>query len=176
MMAKRRTNDLNIYEQYAVEMTMGKGDIGRLVMFGDPVGGGEFVIDPVIERWLDAFDAFENADKSKLVALMKSGTPLPNILVPHIGDLLDRWTISRPNHRMRIPSYRMTDDDLKMNRANCEVDDLLEAGKSLADALAEAAAPDGIEISVLREYRAKRRSSERRAKARTKAAKRNKCG
>jgi hypothetical protein len=103
-MMTKRPKKPHLFERFADELAKG-GGIDRLILFGTPatsddISAGEFVIDPVVERWLDAFDAFENADKSKLVALMKSGAPLPNILVPHIGDLLDRWTISRPNHRI----------------------------------------------------------------------------
>jgi hypothetical protein len=172
-MIKRRKKNFDIYQRHAAEMAQAKGkaNIGRLITFGEPVSGGEFAIDPEDERWLDAFDAFENGDKSKLVALMKSGYPPHPMLLPHLGDLLDRWSVVRPKHRMRIPSHRLPDSDLKMNMACYDVDELLDEGKSLPVALAEIAAECGIKISVLREFHAHRRGPDRRVKARQGAAK-----
>jgi hypothetical protein len=181
MMTKRSKKPVNQLHQKAKDVfeefgnfSLMKGDIGRLIQFGEPassdygdIGAGEFVVDPWIDLWLDAIDVCEYGDKSKLVALMKSGCPLPNVIVPHIGDLIDRWDLVRPKHRMRTPSYKLTNDDIAMSGACCDVDDLLSAGKSLPDALAVVAVGRGIKISVLREFHGKRRSPDRRAQARS---------
>jgi hypothetical protein len=103
---------------------------------------------------------------------MNSGYPLPSELLPHIGDLLDRWDFKRPPHKMRLPSYRLTPDELKWNSACSKLDDLLAAGHRLDDALAEIAAGYGVNITTLREYHGKRRGRHRRAKARIYDAKR----
>jgi hypothetical protein len=146
----------------------------RLIQFGEPTSPGDtwsFDIPPHINSWLDAIDAADNGDKSTLVALMKSGYPLPDIIVPHIGDLIDRWDLVRPKHRMRIPSHRMTDEDVAMNAASCDVDDLVSAGKSLEDAILEVSTVK-LDMTKLSEYRAKRLGPDRRAKMRTYNAKR----
>ena len=49
MMAKRRTSDFDIYQQHGVG---GKGDIGRLVMFGDPVSGWRICYRSSYRKWL----------------------------------------------------------------------------------------------------------------------------
>jgi hypothetical protein len=157
----------DIFEQFGNSV---KGGIDRLLKYGEISSEGEFIINPQLERWLDAIDDADGGDKSKLVALMKSGYPLPNVIIPHVGDLIDRWDWVRPKHRMRIPSYRLTDNDLKLNMANCEVNDLVASGKSLSVAIKEVAAlheEHGIKETVLREYHDKRRSSARREKARS---------
>jgi hypothetical protein len=66
----------------------------------------------------------------------------------------------------------MTEDELAMNSAGCDVDDLLKANKPLEDALAEVAAIRGIKLGKLCEYHAKRRGPSRRAKGRVYDAKR----
>jgi hypothetical protein len=154
----------NIFEQ-----VIALDEFGDPVRFGDP-GCGESRVDPQIQKWVDAFDAFEDGDKAALVALLKSGHPIPAVIVPHIGDLLERWDMVRPKHRMRIPSYRLTDNELKLHMANCEVDDLMSSGLvSLSDAIKEVAAlyaEFGIKETVLSEYHGKRRGDDRRVKAR----------
>jgi hypothetical protein len=149
--------------------------IDRLIQFGEPTTPGDpysFDIPPHIDSWLNAIDAADNGDKSVLVALMKSGHPLPDSIVPHIGDLIDRWNLVRPKHRMRVPSHRLTDEDITLNAASCDVDDLLSAGKSLSVALTEVATERDLPESKLREYRAKRLGPDRRTKARGYNAKR----
>ena len=154
-----------LYETLAKDLA--KRGIGSLIQFGEQASDGEFSIDPCIQKWLNAFDAFEDGDKSKLVAVLKSGQPIPDVMAPHIGDLIERWNFVRPKHRMRTPSYQLTNDDIAMNRLNCELDDLLaSSGKSLSVALAEIAASWGTKASVLREYHDKRRGPDRRVKAR----------
>jgi hypothetical protein len=160
----------NVFEKFGQDLKGLKGGIGKLLKYGEVSSEGEFFINPQLERWLDAIDDADGGDKSKLVAMMKSGDPLPDVIIPHIGDLIDRWDWVRPKHRMRIPSHQLTDSDLKLNMANCEVNDLLASGKSLSDAIKEVAAlheEHRIKETVLREYHDKRRSSARRAKARS---------
>jgi hypothetical protein len=167
--SKRPQQLADVFEQFGAAMAKRDGDIGRLLKFGD-----SGAVNLRIARWLDVLDAFEeDGDKSMLVALMKSGQPIPDAIVPHIGDLIDRWNIVRPNHRMSIPSWRVTGNDLAMNAADCEVDDLVRLGMGVSEAIAKvAAAHDGLKASVLHEHRAKRRSPDRRIKARVHDAKR----
>ena len=146
--------------------------IGNLLKFAEPTSDGGFFIDPDIEKWFSAFEAFENGDKVALVALMKSGASIPDGVVPHLGDLIDRWDFIRPKHRMRIPSYQLTDADIAMNEMDCNVNYLVRSGKALADAIEEVAARWGIKETVLAEYHGKRRGPDRRVKARARAAKR----
>jgi hypothetical protein len=169
----------NPFIQYGEQMISEHGDwLNRLIQFSEPSASDEtgFAVDPYINSWLDALDAADGGDKSALVALMKSGRPLPGVIIPHIGDLIDRWDLVRPKHRMRVPSHRLTDDDIALNAASCDVDDLVSSGKSLSDALTEVAVKRDLPESKLREYRAKRLGPERRVKARTYDAKRRNAG
>jgi hypothetical protein len=168
----------DIFEQFGDTVKHG---IGALLKFGVPaladhgdISAGEFVIDPRIERWLDAFHAADGGDKSALVRLLKSGHPIPDVIGPHIGDLIERWDLVPPAHRMRTPSYRLTDDDIEMIAACSDVDDLVSAGKPLSAALDKIAARRGLPISKLREFHSKRRGPDRRVKAR--AYKRGRAG
>ena len=148
--------------------------IERLLLFGKLTADGDDIeVSQCVDPWLDALVDFDAGDKSALVELMKSRYPLPDELRSHIGDLLDRWDFKRPPHKMRIPSYRMTTDELRMNSACAEVGDRLAAGLSLDDAIAEVAAGRGVNVTTLREYHAKRRGRHRREKARIYDAKRH---
>jgi hypothetical protein len=156
---------VDIYEQFGNQLAKG-GGIDRLILFGEPTSSGEFDIDPQIERWLVAIDEAEQGDKSLLVKLMQSGS-IPTDIVPHIGDLIKRcYHFKKPNHRPATASHRLTDNDLKLNMANCDVDDLLAEGKSLSVAIKKAAADHGMRESLLHEFHAKRRGPDRRVKAR----------
>lgn len=151
----------------------------RLIQFGEPTTPGNpysFDIPPQIDRWLDAIDAADEGDKSSLVALMKSGYPLPGVIIPHIGDLIDRWDLVKPKHRMRIPSHRLTDEDIALNAASCDVVDLVSAGKSLSDAITKVETEHHLPKGKLSEFRAKRLGPDRRVKARTYDAKRRNAG
>jgi hypothetical protein len=178
----------SVFEQFGNSI---KGDIHRLATFGVPNSSGESIIDPRTERWLDVLDSFEDSgNKSKLVAMLKSGHSLPDVILPLIGDMIDRWNLVRPKHRMRIPSHRVPANDIAMNMANCELEDLLNSGKplSVADAAADIVAKHNERIrtqidlgvlteedgrkrfltnSMLEEWHAKRRSPDRRIKDRT---------
>jgi hypothetical protein len=147
--------------------------VDRLLLFGEYIADVDLIaVPPVVTTWLNALETFDAGDKSSLVNLMKSGYPLPNELLPHIGDLIDRWDFKRPRHKMRLPSYRLTPDEIKWHATCNDVDDRLAAGLSLDDALAEVAAGRGVNVTTLREYHAKRRGRHRRAKARMYDAKR----
>ena len=142
-------------------------EVDRLMLFGKYSADDDLIAVPQsVNQWLNALATFDAGDKSSLVNLMMSGYPLPNELLPHIGDLLDRWDFKRPPHKMRLPSYRLTPDEIKWHATCNDVDDRLAAGLSLDDALAEVAAGRGVNVTTLREYHAKRRGRHRRAKAR----------
>jgi hypothetical protein len=128
MMAKRKklspphntTNINNPFLNFDGETSPeeSKKDLRRLFLFGEPSDDEEtgLTVNPHTNTWLDAMEALdEHGDKSMLVALLKG--PVPDIIAPHIGDLLDRWNLVRPKHKMRTPSYRLTDDDVAMNAA-----------------------------------------------------------
>jgi hypothetical protein len=146
----------------------------RVLLFGQRTAGGDDDVEVPhhVDAWLDALEDFDSGDKSTLVNLMKSGNPLPDELLPHIGDLLDRWAFKRPPHKMRLPSYRMTRDELEMSNACAGVMDLLAAGLDLDAALTDVAAKHDVTVAKLREYYGKRRGPDRRAKARKYDAKR----
>jgi hypothetical protein len=78
----------------------------------------ELFTDTCTNQWLDALDAFESGDKSRLVALLKCGYPIPKNMRPHIGDMLDRWDFKKPKHKMRVPSHRMTDKEVELYQVN----------------------------------------------------------
>jgi hypothetical protein len=165
----------NPFIQYGEQIISEHGDwLNRLIQFSEPSASDEtgFAVDPYINSWLDALDAADDGDKSALVALMKSGRPLPGVIIPHIGDLIDRWNLVRPKHKMRLPSHRWTEEDVAMNGACCDVDDLVSAGKSIDDALIEVANERELKMKTLSEYVAKRRGPDRRVKERTRDAKR----
>jgi hypothetical protein len=172
-MAKRSKNPPeqrpDIFERFGNELAKG-GGIDRLLIFGEPVAG-ELDIDPRVQKWLVAIDEAEAGDKSGLVALLKSGS-LPNIIVPHIGDLIERWDWVRPKHRSRQPSHRMIAVDIAMNAACAELDELLAVGNPIRDAIVVVARSHGIKQTVLREYHTKRRGPKRRVQARAYDAKR----
>jgi hypothetical protein len=166
-MTKRKKSGAANVAPDIFEQAVGIDATGRLIRLDDV---GLSRLDPQIKKWLDAINDADGGSKSKLVALMKSGTPLPEVIIPHIGDLIDRWDWVRPKHRMRIPSYQLTDNELRLDLANCEVNELLDGGVSLSDALKEVATQyeeHGIKETVLREYHDKRRGHDRRAKARS---------
>jgi hypothetical protein len=126
----------------------------RLILFDD---------DPRNDVWLQALEAFDHGDKSELVALLKSGYPLPPAIVPHIGDIIDRYDFKRPAHTPRKASYVLTDTDIALNSANVAVCDLMSKGRLLlADAIAAVANKRGIPVSKLSEYHAGRRRSQRK--------------
>jgi hypothetical protein len=148
-------------------------EVDRLMLFGKYRADLDLIVVPQsVNQWLNALETFDAGDKSSLVNLMKSGDPLPNELLPHIGDLLDRWDFKRPPHRMRLPSYRLTPDEIKWPSTCKNVKDRLAAGLSLDDALANVAASRGVNATTLREYYTERRGRHRRAKARMYDAKR----
>jgi hypothetical protein len=150
-----------------------KYQMDRVLLFGHlTADGGDVEVSSIVDLWLDALEDFDAGDKSSLVNLMMSGDPLPTELLSHIGDLLDRWDFRRPPHKMRLPSYRMTIDELKMSSARADVEDRLAAGLSLDDAIAEVAAGRGVKATTLREYHDKRRGPHRRVEARIYDAKR----
>jgi hypothetical protein len=147
-----------------------RNEVYRAIKFGEPddsSGHVELVVDPQIESWLDAFDAFEDGNKSPLVALLKSGHPIPDVMVPHLGDLIERWGFVKPKHRMRTPSHQLTDTEISMITAGYEVDALLNAGKTLSVAVEETAAAHGVNAKSLHDFHAHRRGSDRRVKARS---------
>jgi hypothetical protein len=147
--------------------------VDRLLLFGEYIADVDLTaVPPAVTTWLNALETFDAGDKSSLVNLMKSGYPLPNELLPHIGDLLERWDFKRPPHKMRLPSYRLTPDEIKWHATCNDVNDRLAAGRSLDDALAEVAEGRGVNVTTLREYHAKRRGRHRRANARIYDAKR----
>jgi hypothetical protein len=119
-MAKRHSKNPpeqqpDIFERFSNELAKGSG-IDRLLLFGEPVAG-ELDIDPRVQKWLVAIDDAEQGDKAALVALLKAGS-LPNIIVPHIGDLIERcYVFKKPGHRPRTPSHRLTDKEIAMNAA-----------------------------------------------------------
>ena len=87
--------------------------IDRLMLFGKYRADLDLTAVPQsVNQWLDALEAFDTGDKSSLVNLMKSGYPPPNELLPHIGDLLDRWDFDDTPHKMQLPSYRLTSDEI----------------------------------------------------------------
>jgi hypothetical protein len=154
--------------------------------------GLRYRITPQHDEWRDAMRAADDGDKSVLVALMKSGQPMPKEIVRHIGDLIDRWDWKLPEGkgRRRAPSYEPSHADSALSLADFLVNHLLDSGKSLPDAVKEVAAhfaahlpEDGVKETVLREYHAKRRSPDRRDKKRgydaaynaKRRAKANKC-
>jgi hypothetical protein len=164
------TKPKNIWQQFDDRM---KVRADRLILFSKPAyDEGGLEIDTCTAQWLDALDAFEGGDKSRLVILMKSGYPLPKHMLPHIGDMIDRWKIVRPAHKMSMPSHQWTDDDVAMYAADCDLNDLLKAGKPFEVALKEIIAKHGVKESKMRAYHAKRIGPERRAKARVYDAKR----
>src|SRR5713226_3359950 len=72
----RKSETLNLFEQYG-----GKHhQPDRLILFDDDSRNGP---------WLDALDAFDLGDKSELVALLKSGYPIPPAIAPHTGRIAD---------------------------------------------------------------------------------------
>jgi hypothetical protein len=90
-MAKRgkknpQIETLNPFEQY--------GDRhhhpSRVILFDN---------DPRNDVWLEALEAFDHGDKSELVALLKSGYPIPPAIVPHIGSLIERVPSCRDGSR-----------------------------------------------------------------------------
>jgi hypothetical protein len=124
-------------------------------------------VDPRIENWLDAIEAADSGDKSPLVVLLKRGTAVPGCILPHLGDLIERWEWRRPSHRMRVPSYLLTDDEIAMNAACVEVEELVAEGMTVEQAVADVAHRHNLNARTLAEYYAKRRSAERRVKARS---------
>jgi hypothetical protein len=143
-------DDLNPFEQHADKYHRP----GRVILFED---------DPRTDVWLDALEAFDRGDKSELVALLKSGYPIPPAIVPHIGDAIDRYDFKRPAHAPRKASYVLTDTDIELNSANVAVDDLMSKGRLLlADAIAAVANKRGIRVSKLTDYHAGRRRSQRK--------------
>jgi hypothetical protein len=165
-------DQLNAFQQFAIEVKAVRRD--REIMFDLEYlnDADELFTDTCTNQWFDALDAFESGDKSRLVKLMKSFYPIPKNMRPHIGDMLDRWDFVKPKHRMRVPSHRMTDDEIDLYQAVSEVDDLLEAGKSAAEALDEVAKRRGLSVKKLKAGHAKQISRERRIKAREYDAKR----
>jgi hypothetical protein len=145
----RKSETLNPFEQYGDKHH--RPD--RSILFDDDSRNGP---------WLDALDAFDHGDKSELVALLKSGYPIPPAIVPHIGDVIDRYDFKRPAHTPRKASYVLTDTDIALNSADAAVDDLISKGRSLADAIADIANKRGIPVSKLSEHHAGRRRSQRK--------------
>jgi hypothetical protein len=145
----RKSEILNPFEQYGDKHHRP----ARLILFND---------DPRNDVWLDALEAFDRGDKSELVALLKSGDPLPPAIIPHIGDAIDRYDFKRPAHAPRKASYILTDADIALNSANVAVDDLMSKGRPLADAIAAVANKRGISVSKLSEHHARRRRSQRK--------------
>jgi hypothetical protein len=172
-MAKRSKNPPeqrpDIFERFGDRLLKG-GGIDRLLLFGEPIAG-ELDIDPRVGKWLVAIDEAEQGDKSALVALLKAGS-IPDVIVPHIGDLIERWDWVRPKHRSRQPSHRMIAVDIAINAAGAELDELLAAGNPIGDAIDAVARSHGIKPTVLREYHTKRRGPKRRVQARDYDAKR----
>jgi hypothetical protein len=141
---------LNPFEQYGNR----HHHPSRVILFDD---------DSRNDVWLDALEAFDRGDKSVLVALMKSGYPIPSAILPHIGDAIDRcYDFKRPAHAPRKPTYIMTDTDVALNSADVEVGDLMRDGWTLADAIANVANKRGLPASKLSEHHARRRRSQRK--------------
>jgi hypothetical protein len=127
----------------------------RTILFDDD--------DSRTDPWLDALEAFDNGDKAPLIDLMKSGYPMPPAIVPHIGDLLERYEFKRPAGAPRKASYDMSETDVALNSADAAIDDLMATGKwKLPDAVAEIAAQRGIPVSKMNEHHAGRRRSQRK--------------
>jgi hypothetical protein len=106
----------DIFEQYANEASKG-GGIDRLLLFGEPTHDGGFDVNPCVVKWLVAIDEAEQGNKSALVALLKVGS-VPNVIAPHIGDLIERcYAFTKPKHRPRTPSHRLTDKEVAMSAA-----------------------------------------------------------
>jgi hypothetical protein len=48
---------------------------------------------------------------------LKAGS-IPDVIVPHIGDLIERcYDFKKPGHRPRTPTHRLTDKEIAMNAA-----------------------------------------------------------
>jgi hypothetical protein len=155
-MAKRgrksetKSETLNPFEQHGDKHHHRRD---RSILFGDDLRG---------EPWLDALEAFDRGDKSELVALLKSGYPIPPAIAPHIGDIFERYDFKRPAHTPRKPSYVLTDTDITLSFADAAVDDLMSKGWPQADAIADVANKRGILVSKLSEHHAGRRRSQRK--------------
>jgi hypothetical protein len=96
-MAKRHSKNPpepppDIFEQVGDRLLKG-GGIDRLLIFGEMVAG-ELDIDPRVQKWLAAIDDAEQGDTAALVALLKAGS-IPDVIVPHIGELIDAATFSK---------------------------------------------------------------------------------
>src|SRR5712664_4044227 len=100
----RKSETLNPFERYGDRQHRP----GRVILFDN---------DPRNDIWLDALEELDRGDKSELVALLKSGYPIPPAIVPHIGDAIDRFDFKRPAHTPRKASYVMTDTDVALNSA-----------------------------------------------------------
>jgi hypothetical protein len=149
----RRSNkdDRNPFQQYGNKVHRP----ARSILFDDN--------DQRTDSWLDALEAFDNGNKAPLIDLMKSGDAIPPAIVPHLGDLLERYDFKRPAGAPRKPSYEMSEIDVELSSADAAVNDLMATGQwTLEDAVAAIAKRRGISVSKLNEHHAGRRRSQRK--------------
>jgi len=84
------------------------------------------------------------------------------MIIPHIGDVIDRHDFKKPAHKPRKPSYVLTDNDMALSSADAAVIDLMSKGCSLDEAIAAIANKRGISVSLLIEHHARRRRVQRK--------------
>src|SRR5262249_14396129 len=100
--------------------------------------------------WYAALVAIDRrGDKGPLIELLQSGPP-PASIAFYIGDLLDRYTLKRPNKRPRRPAYSRTQEQIELIAALINVDhDISEDRLQAAEALKLVAQEGGLDEEKL---------------------------
>jgi hypothetical protein len=119
---------------------------------------------PELESMVEALrdiDSSEGADKSLLIALLKSSGSKRDEL---LADLIGRYDLVKSTRKgaHRRPAYIMSDIDLLLAQANSDVDDLRAEGLTIPQAIERAAQARGVTAGQLTEFRAGRRRSLRK--------------
>jgi hypothetical protein len=117
---------------------------------------------PELESLVEALHQVDShGDKSLLIQLLKSSGCKRDEL---LADLFERYDLVKPKRRgaPRRPAYIMSDTDLKLARANGDVDRLKAKGLKTPQAVEQAAQEHGVTVSQLTEFRAGRRRSLRK--------------
>jgi hypothetical protein len=77
-------------------------------------------LDKKLQPWIDALVAVDNkkkSDKTKLIGLLTSKTPIPRQARLYLADLLGRKQLKNPDHRPPTPLYKYSDRVSNLLRA-----------------------------------------------------------
>jgi hypothetical protein len=119
------------------------------------------------QEWIEAIEAIDvKRDKSKLIGLLRSDSPLSRSARHYLADMLERYQLKRPRGKQRTPAYDRSDAEAMLLLAKEAYREERHQGRSPKEALATAAKRYHLVPDVLKAAVEGRRGSSRRARKR----------